>query len=215
MTCTYHFSKKKVVTDLWQWHYWNKREKNLLQLVCGNGIAKIVGKKNLWEWICDNGIIKIGEKKNCYNWFVAIALSIMEKKKSLIFGNRIAEKIATSIVHCQTFELSRTQLDPSPDMNNYTFKKKRYPFWIVCVYGGVCFKCLMTYDLTIISAISLSKIKLFFFTISVMSLPQIKCNNFFPNYFGNAIATNQWPLFFWEMIYAYHFYNIFRTNLKW
>ena len=58
---------------------------------------------------------------------------------------------------------------------------------------------------------------------------------FFPLYFGNAIATNQLqqfffppisaiPLpqihstfffFFWEMIYAHNFYNIFTTNSKW
>ena len=101
-----------------------------------------------------------------------MTLSRMEKKKSSIFGNRIAEKIATSIVHCQTFELGRTQLDPSPDMNNYTFKKKRYPFWTVCVYGRVCFKCLMTYDVTIISAMSYPEIKLFFSAILIMSLPQ-------------------------------------------
>ena len=31
--------------DLWQWHCRNRREKNLLQLVCGNGIAEIEGKK--------------------------------------------------------------------------------------------------------------------------------------------------------------------------
>ena len=60
--------------------------------------------------VCDNDIAEIVGKKNC-----------------LLFGNGIVEKIVTSIVHCQTFELSRTQLD-SPDMNNCTFKKKRYPF---------------------------------------------------------------------------------------
>ena len=54
----------------------------------------------------------------------------------------------------------------------------------------------------------------FFSTISVMSLPRTNCNNFFfllfrqyhchkpiatiffSSYFGNAIVTNQWPLFF-------------------
>ena len=45
--------------------------------------------------VCDNDIAEIVGKKNC-----------------LIFGNGIVEKIVTSIVHCQTFELSRTRLDP-------------------------------------------------------------------------------------------------------
>ena len=36
--------KKKVAIDLWQWHCRNRREKKLLQLVCGNAIAKIRGE---------------------------------------------------------------------------------------------------------------------------------------------------------------------------
>ena len=40
--------KKKVAIDLWQWHCRNRREKKLLQLVCGNGIAKIEGEK-MWQ----------------------------------------------------------------------------------------------------------------------------------------------------------------------
>ena len=31
--------------DLWQWHCQKRREKKLLQLICGNGIAEIAGKK--------------------------------------------------------------------------------------------------------------------------------------------------------------------------
>ena len=128
----------------------------------------------------------------------------------LIFGNDIAEKIVTSMVHCQTFELSRTQLDPSPDMSNCTFKKKRYPFWTVRVCGRECLKCLMTYDLTLISTISLSKIKQIFFPHRPIT------TNFFPlSYFSNVIITNQWLLFlFWEIIYAHYFYNIFTINRK-
>ena len=42
--------------DLWQWHCRNRREKKLLQLVCGNGIAEIEGEK-------------------CGNEFVAMTLS--------------------------------------------------------------------------------------------------------------------------------------------
>ena len=41
---------------------------------------------------------------------------------------------------------------------------------------------------------------------------------FFSSYFGNAIATNPFHIFFfffWEMIYAHKFYNIFITNPKW
>ena len=30
-----------MAIDLWQWHCRNRREKKLLQLVCGNGIAEI------------------------------------------------------------------------------------------------------------------------------------------------------------------------------
>ena len=78
--------------DLWQWRCRNRREKKLLQLVCGNAIAEIEGKKNvrmnLWQWhcrnrkgkkkesqlICGNGIVEIGGKKNCCNWFVAMVL---------------------------------------------------------------------------------------------------------------------------------------------
>ena len=129
--------------------------------ICGNEFVIMTlskqERKKLLQLICDNDITKNGEKK-----------------QSSIFGNRIAEKIATSIVHGQTFELGRTQLDPSPDMNNYTFKKKRYPFWTVCVYGRVCFKCLMTYDVTIISAMSYPEIKLFFSAILIMSLPKVQ-----------------------------------------
>ena len=58
MVCTGNFSKKekkKVAIDLWQWHCRNRREKKLLQLVCGNGIAEIEGEK-------------------CGNEFVAMAL---------------------------------------------------------------------------------------------------------------------------------------------
>ena len=74
------------------------------------------------------------------------------------------------------------------------------------------------------------------FPISEMPLPKIKQFFFsFSSYFGNAIATNPFhkfffpfilamPLpqinchfffFFWEMICAHHFYNIFTTNPKW
>ena len=50
--------------DLWQWHCRNRREKKLLQLVCGNAIAEIGGKK-----ICGNAIVENGRKKNsgCQN----------------------------------------------------------------------------------------------------------------------------------------------------
>ena len=46
--------------DLWQWHCRNRREKKLLQLVCGNAIAEIRGKicGN-----CGNVIAKNGRKK--------------------------------------------------------------------------------------------------------------------------------------------------------
>ena len=47
--------------DLWQWHCRNRKEKKLLQLVCGNAIAEIGGKK-----ICGNGgnaIAENGRKK--------------------------------------------------------------------------------------------------------------------------------------------------------
>ena len=84
-------------------------------------------KKKKWPVICDNGIKEIEGKKLLQLIYENDITEIM-KKKSLIFDNDIAEKIVTSIVHCQTFELSRTQLDPSPDMSNCTFKKKRYPF---------------------------------------------------------------------------------------
>ena len=78
--------------DLWQWHCRNRREKKLLQLVCGNAIVEIErkkksenefvtmalpkqeGKKKEWQLICGNGIVEIGGKKNCCNWFVAMAL---------------------------------------------------------------------------------------------------------------------------------------------
>ena len=43
--------------DLWQWHCRNRREKKLLQLVCGNAIAEIGGKIvviGLWQWHCQN-----------------------------------------------------------------------------------------------------------------------------------------------------------------
>ena len=61
--------------DLWQWHCQNRREKKLLQLVCGNGIAEIKGKK-------------------CGNEFVAMALPKWEGGKKLlqlVCGNGIAQ----------------------------------------------------------------------------------------------------------------------------
>ena len=57
--------KKKVAIDLWQWHCRNRREKKLLQLVCGNGIAEI------------------GEKFFFCNWFMAMTLP--RKKKLFDF----------------------------------------------------------------------------------------------------------------------------------
>ena len=56
MVCTCHFlkrlklkkkKKKKVAIDLWQWHCRNRREKNLLQWVCGNDIAETIQKKKI------------------------------------------------------------------------------------------------------------------------------------------------------------------------
>ena len=86
MVCTYHFSKKrKVVIDLWQWHCRNRRKKNLLQLVCVNGITEIVGKKivrmnlyngitqiegkKLLQLICGNDIAQIVEKKKRFDFW--------------------------------------------------------------------------------------------------------------------------------------------------
>ena len=51
--------KKNCQNDFWQWHCRNRREKKLLQSVCGNVIAEI------------------GEKK-----FVAMPLPKMEGKKN-------------------------------------------------------------------------------------------------------------------------------------
>ena len=45
--------------DLWQWHCRNRREKKLLQLVCGNAIAEIGGKK-----FVAMPLSKMGGKKN-------------------------------------------------------------------------------------------------------------------------------------------------------
>ena len=55
--------------ELWQWHCQNRREKKLLQLVCGNGIAQIEGKKKKWQLICGNGIAEIEERERerCLN----------------------------------------------------------------------------------------------------------------------------------------------------
>ena len=56
--------------------------------------------------VCGNDIAKIGEKK-----IVTIDLEqwhYWNSGKKKMFD----EKIVTSMVHCQTFELSRTQLDP-------------------------------------------------------------------------------------------------------
>ena len=39
---------------MWQWHCRNGGEKNLWQLICGNGIVEIEGKKKLWQWNCRN-----------------------------------------------------------------------------------------------------------------------------------------------------------------
>ena len=59
-------------------------KKNLLQLVCGNGIAEIEGKKivgmNLWQCHCRNR-----REKNCWNEFVAMALPKQEEKKKKLF----------------------------------------------------------------------------------------------------------------------------------
>ena len=41
--------------QLWQWHCWNMREKNLW--ICGDGITKIGRKK--WQLICANDITEI------------------------------------------------------------------------------------------------------------------------------------------------------------
>ena len=59
--------------DLWQWHCQNRREKKLLQLVCGNGIAEIKGKKCGNEFVA-MALPKWEGEKNCCNWFVAMAL---------------------------------------------------------------------------------------------------------------------------------------------
>ena len=59
--------------DLWQWHCRNRREKKLLQLVCGNGIAEIEGKKCGNEFVA-MALPKWERKKICCNWFVAMAL---------------------------------------------------------------------------------------------------------------------------------------------
>ena len=50
--------------DLWQWHCRNRREKKLLQLVCGNAIAEIGRKK-----FVAMPLSKMGGKKNsgCQN----------------------------------------------------------------------------------------------------------------------------------------------------
>ena len=46
--------------DLWQWHCRNRREKKLLQLVCGNAIAEIGGK---FCGNCGNAIVENGRGK--------------------------------------------------------------------------------------------------------------------------------------------------------
>ena len=56
--------------------------------------------------------------------------------------------------------------------------------------------------------------QIFFSLILAMLLPQIYSHNFSPLYFGNAIATNQWPLFFFFFLrnnmstsFLQYFYN--------
>ena len=36
-------------------------QKKIVELICGNGIAKIGGKKNLLQLVCGNAIAEIGE----------------------------------------------------------------------------------------------------------------------------------------------------------
>ena len=47
--------------DLWQWHCRNRKEKKLLQLVCGNAIAEIGEKK--FVAIVAMSLPKMGGKK--------------------------------------------------------------------------------------------------------------------------------------------------------
>ena len=50
--------------------------------------------------------------------------------------------------------------------------------------------------------------------ISAMPSPQIHSTKFFPLYFGNAITTNQLPLFFF-FLEKWYVHTIFTTNSKW
>ena len=62
--------------DLWQWHCRNRREKKLLQLVCGNAIAEIGGKK-----FVAMPLSKMGGKKIVV---AKIQRGIIKKKKCYI-----------------------------------------------------------------------------------------------------------------------------------
>ena len=55
-------------------------------------------------------------------------------------------------------------------------------------------------------------------SISAMPLPQTNCNNFFfppISAMPSPQIHSTFFFFFWEMIYAHKFYNIFITNPKW
>ena len=62
--------EKKIVTT----KFWNWRKEDL-----GRKLEE--KKKELWQLICGNGIAKMERKKNCGNWFVAMLLPKWKGKK--------------------------------------------------------------------------------------------------------------------------------------
>ena len=60
-------------------------------------------QKKIVELICGNGIAKIGGKKICCNWFVAMPLPKMEGKKIVVakIWGGIKKKSVTSTIFLQ------------------------------------------------------------------------------------------------------------------